>query len=433
MLYNEQSLLVLAVSLPCLAISITSMIMADFSGYLIAFITIVLVLVCFFVIATYKNRAEYRVRTLSNLIESMIDGDYSLRGKLQTDQAYRELLNLINDLADTLAKHKVEARESKILLERILGQMNAMVLAVDPNHKVIMANASADKLCPSTLSSLVGANINDFAVGTQLATSDGGIIEFEDAKLSGEYFLVKERFLSEGKAHQLYLLTNAERLLMEKERQAWQSLIRVLSHEMNNSLAPISAISQSMTKKIAKIDDKSQRESLDEGIAIISERSDSLSEFIARYTELSHLPKASKSVVNLQEVLARATALFTDFAIQIEPSCNREVTIDVRQVEQMLINLIKNAKEAMNHQAEKKAKLFCIDDGDVWQLVIEDFGSGIANTDNLFVPFYTTKKHGSGIGLALCRQIMFNHNGNIKLVNKPDSTGCKVYLSFPQC
>lgn len=429
-LRDEHVLLAVLVCLPCYLITAFALYSANFSGYLIAFVLLLLFLLCCFVIVASKQKTDYQARTLTNLVESLIDGDYTLRGKLQTSRAYQELFELINSLADTLSQHKSEARESKMLLERILEQMDAMVLAVDPNSCVVMANASAKQLLPAK-SEILGRKLSDSVAGVQILESAAGVIEFQSQELPGEYFLFKETFLSEGVEHQLFLLTNAERLLMEKERQAWQSLLRVLSHEMNNSLAPIASISQTMTKKIDKLADDSVRESLSKGVAIIDERARSLSGFIASYSQLSHLPKAKMVQVDLLQLLSQVTSLFSEVEFDLQGCQPRQFSGDKQQLQQLLINLFKNASEAMSHQQQKRISIYSSESVDSWQLLIADYGNGVANLDNLFVPFYSTKSGGSGIGLALCRQIMFNHQGSIKLDNRVTENGCLVTLSFP--
>jgi nitrogen fixation/metabolism regulation signal transduction histidine kinase len=444
---DTQVMLVLLACVPLFIVNIIALLLTGISGYLIAFILIVLFLLCCYVVVASKNNAEYQIRTLSNLIESMIDGDYSLRGRLQTNPAFQELLNLINNLADTLSSHKIEAKESRLLLERIMEQMDAMVLATDEHGMVVMANASATKLILGNVENINQVSLKSLPIGATIVKADSGIIEFKQSSLNGEHFLFKESFLSEGKQHQLYLLTNAERLLMEKERNAWQSLLRVLSHEMNNSLTPISAISQSLQTKLKRSLASPQAsinsESLLEGINIINERADSLSSFIASYSQLSHLPKPHLTHFNLLSIIKNTAGLFPD--CQIKVNVEEEITIkaDKSQFEQMIINLFKNAVEAMSDSEEKVITLSYTHEP-LWQHIsIADNGTGIANFENLFVPFYSTKKQGSGIGLALCRQIMFNHNGLIKLHNKPekaldinidnqtDNKGVEAILSFP--
>lgn len=424
--------LILFVCVPCFLVSGIALFMAQISAYLIAFILIILFLLCCYVVADNRRNAEYQIRTLSNLIESMIDGDYTLRGRLQKNQAFQELLNLVNNLADTLSIHKIEAKESRILLERIMEQMDAMVLATDDDGFVVMANASANKIILEGVEHLTNIKLSASTLGAQIKNAESDIIEFSAAHLSGEHFLSKEPFLTEGKQHTLYILTNAERLLMEKERKAWQSLLRVLSHEMNNSLTPIATISQSIQKMLQKPQAELNKTSLLDGVNIINERANSLSLFISSYSQLSYLPDPNKSLFELETILNSTAILFPEGEISISESCNVIVEADKHQFEQIIINLFKNAIEAMAQNTRKAISVTCYQQ-DKWQHIsIVDHGVGIANIDNVFVPFYTTKEKGNGIGLALCKQILFNHGGSIKLSNTNNHKGVEVLLSLPK-
>jgi len=452
-----QKSLILLITLPCLLITLIALLLAAISPYLIAFIMIILSLIAVYVVVTSEQRAEYQIRTLSNIIESMIGGDYTLRGRLQTNPAFQELLNLVNNLSETLSLHKIEAKESRQLLERIMEQMDAMVLAIDEQGLVVMANASAKKLLLNNATSIEGIVLSQLEVGRKVLASAGGLVVFNDDKpehnanahqqsqLYGEHFLFKESFLSDGRPHQLYMLTSAERLLMEKERQAWQSLLRVLSHEMNNSLTPISAISQSMKQKLSNTDKALNRQSLLEGVGIIHERAGSLTNFIARYSQLSHLPLPTKAQFKISQLIDHCTALFSDYCFEYKNNNDVNSFIDNKlfsklsiegdksQLQQVFINVFKNAVEAMtgSAQAGKNIAISCQQESKWLRIIITDQGQGLANKDNLFVPFYSTKPLGSGIGLCLCRQILFNHGGTIALNNNSSGIGAHVILSLP--
>jgi len=440
--HQDQPKLILLICIPCITITTIALFLAGISYYLIAFIFIILSLLCLYVIVASAHRSEHQIRTLSNIIESMIDGDYSLRGRMHSNHAFQELLILVNNLAESLSLHKVEAKESRLLLERIMEQMDAMVLAVNEQGYLVMANASAKKLLLNDVKEISHCKLAHHPIGAQIVNAPTGIIHFKDknnfnkvSSITGEHFLFKESFLSEGLQHQLYTLTNAERLLMEQERKTWQSLLRVLSHEMNNSLTPISAISQSIKRKLKNTEQTINRSSLLEGLNIIHERADSLSAFIASYSQLSHLPMPNKTCFELKPLMDKSLALFPQ--LTLSPSkqyCCPEgllVTADKAQLEQVIINLFKNAFEAMEKSVEKNIEVECRQDEKWLKIVIKDQGQGIANSENLFVPFYSTKPAGSGIGLSLCRQILFNHQGTINLNNRNEQQGAEAIICLP--
>ena len=427
----QQKHLFLLATLPCIIVAVGSLWSTNLSGYLIAFILIVLMLLVSYAIVASRQASEYQVRTLSNIVESMLHGDYSMRGRIQSDQAFHELLTLVNRLADTLSQHKLAAEESRLLLERILEQMDAMVVAINEQHQVVMANASATKIMLNDVPEVNGLLLSDFKIGALLLAADSGIVDIQQPPLSGEYFLLKENFLSDGKPHQLFIVTNAERLLMEKERQAWQGLLRVLSHEMNNSLTPISAVSQSMKRKLQGSQDSICYDTLLEGVNIINERANALGEFIGSYSQLSHLPKPNKERVELSLLIERLMLLFPNCQFKSAIESDLTVEIDKNQLEQVLINVFKNAEEAMNQSIDKVIEIRCHQEMGWQHISIKDCGKGIANIENIFVPFYTTKPQGSGIGLVLCRQILFNHQGMFKIRNRDGEAGVEVSLSLP--
>jgi nitrogen fixation/metabolism regulation signal transduction histidine kinase len=436
---DDHGLLALVLCFPCLLITTVALVIANVSAYLIAFIIIVLTLIATFTVVISRQKSQQQIRTLANIIESMIDGDYSLRGREQNNQAYQELLTLVNNLSDTLALSKIEAKESRQLLDKIMQQMDAMVLAVDENGRIVMANDSAQKLLLIDMSKQSNLLLTDLTIGKTISAAESGIINFEQPQLKGEHFLFKEYFLSEGKQHQLYLITSAQRLLLEKERKSWQSLLRVLSHEMNNSLTPISSISQSMTQKLKNEDKALNRDSLLMGVEIINERASSLSSFIASYSQLSHLPDPNKCTFVLEDLIQSCAALFSDSRLVFTKECielnNLTVNADKAQLEQVFINIFKNAQEAMqtiDNDTDKIIEVYCQMDEKYFQLHICDSGIGIANEENLFVPFYSTKPQGSGIGLALCKQIMFNHGGLLTLTNRKKVQGAEAIISLPK-
>jgi nitrogen fixation/metabolism regulation signal transduction histidine kinase len=422
---------------PCLVLTTISLYVAGVSNYLIAFINIVLSLLAVFVVVSSRQRSEQQIRTLSNILEAMIDGDYSLRGRLQHNQAFQELLGSVNSLGETLSRHKIEAKESKLLLEKIMQQMDAMVLVVDDQGFIVMANDSAKKLLVGKQylsKNLQDIKLIELELGDVISLADSGIIEFNHQTLGGEHFLFKETFLSDGKQHQLYLITSAERLLIEKERKAWQSLFRVLSHEMNNSLTPIASVSQAMKRNLEDENKALNRTSLYEGANIVNERAVALSAFIASYSQISHLSLPNKTAFDLNLLVIKLAKLFADCQLQfMDHSVTVEqmtISADKSQLEQVLINIFKNAQEAMQQQNKVIEINYQVDEKHL-HLIVSDHGVGIANPENLFVPFYSTKPQGSGIGLSLCRQIMFNHGGIIKLINRKNAPGAQAILSLP--
>ncbi len=428
---SQQMMSLAVVFVPCFLTCVIALLHTNVSIYLTAFISVVLLLLYLFSAVTIRHQSQYQVRTLSNLIESMIDGDYTLRGRSQDDLAFQELLNSVNQLAVKLSTHKMEAQQSRLLLELIMEHMDGMIVATNQQDRVVMANSAAKRLLFEDTQALADVSLRNAPLGDLIIATEPGIIAFDAPPLSGEHLLFKESFLIDGNPHKLYVLTNAERALMEKERSAWQRLLRVLSHEINNSLAPIIAVSQSIEHKLKQAQEATEQTNLLDGITIVSERANALSLFIASYSELYHLPLPQKTNFTLGPTINSLSQLYPDCDIQCHFSPTVSVYADKQQFEQVVINAFKNAMEAMHNSPHKAIEINCENNQEHMVITIRDYGSGIANTENLFVPFYTTKPKGSGIGLTLCRQIMFNHEGTIKLRNHPSQTGCELILTLP--
>ena len=224
------------------------------------------------------------------------------------------------------------------------------------------------------------------------------------------------------------MFNNISQELQKNEQQAWQNIIRILNHEVRNSLTPISALSQNLLEM-----PNLKAEQYQQAVKIIDSRSNNLLAFIDSYSDLAKLPLPSMQPFDLTLLLQEIKTLVQQVRLNISESLM--IKADKGQIEQVLINLIKNAKESQvsrhfGNKSETDSKDIEVSvTSNNQQVIIEvlDRGCGIANSDNLFVPFYTTKEKGSGIGLALSRQIINNHNGELTLENRKDTAqkeGC---------
>jgi two-component system, NtrC family, nitrogen regulation sensor histidine kinase NtrY len=241
----------------------------------------------------------------------------------------------------------------------------------------------------------------------------------------------RSNFRQGGLPHQLLVLTDLSRALRDEERQAWQRLVRVLGHELNNSLAPIKSIAGSLEGLVAcqprpgDWEDDMQR-----GLSIISARAESLSRFMEAYARLARLPAPQCQPLKVAEWISRVVTLEPRMSIAIQPGPAVTIQADPDQLDQLLINLIRNAADAALEtggrvQISWKKLLAYV------EIAIEDEGPGLSNTANLFVPFFTTKPKGSGIGLALSRQIAEAHGGILTLENRKHGHGCEARLRLP--
>lgn len=416
---QQQTRLLLSISLPTILVAFFSLFYAGINTYLLAFFSIIALLGLFYVVYAIRNNIEKQQQLISNLLAALIEEDYTMRGNLQQDAAIAPLLKLINTLADNLQTKSRQVSEKQILIDKILDQVQAICFAYDNEQNIVMANHAAhtqlflgQELAPCTL--------QNFNWMKSLTEKNSAVVTLNYSQLKGEYFAFKDKYLSAGTPHTLLLLIKAEQILDERKQQAWQDLLRVLSHELNNSLTPIATISRSLNKKIQQCEFPQQPQ-FQQGLEIISERASSLQAFITSYRELAQLPKPSKSAVTLQSLFEPVLPLFDcEFTYSEnwpKVASQLVMNVDKKQLQQVLINLIKNAIEANAAKNKRSIELDLEESDDILKITIRDFGQGIANFDNLFVPFYTTKHQGTGLGLALSRQIMLHHDGQLQLEN----------------
>ena len=227
------------------------------------------------------------------------------------------------------------------------------------------------------------------------------------------------------------MLTDLTRPLRAQEVQAWKRLVRVLGHELNNSLTPIMSIAGSLRSLISRQPPPEDWEDdVQDGLSVIAGRAESLSRFMSAYARLAKLPDPKLAPVNVEEWVRRVAELETRLAVTLSPGPAVTVQGDGDQLDQLLINLVRNAVDAAQETGGGVRAGWRVVNSHL-EVCVEDDGPGLSNTGNLFVPFFTTKPHGSGIGLALCRQIAEAHNGTITLENRSDGHGCEARLRLP--
>lgn len=399
------------------------------SGYLISLISLSLFCLIVFCATTIYDKITFQLRTLSNLLEGMVHGDYSLRGRQTSgsaDNALTQLVNQINGLADTLLAQRYAAKESQLLVSKVIQHIDVAILAIDEKQTVALVNPAAEKLLNVTEQSVLGKDLNHIGCQPLLNVQDQKLVSMEFAAKKGKFQVIKDQYREQGHQHQLFFITDVNQLLREQERQAWQNLIRVLSHEINNSLSPIASLAGTLKGFSQKIDNAAIADNFNQGLAVISERAESLGQFIQSYRQLTHLPAINLSQVALANLVSKLLALLAkefsrEIKVDIAPSIM--VNADPIQLEQVLINLIKNAHEASKLPSDK-ITIKAEQTANKTVISIIDNGAGLSDSDNLFTPFYTTKAQGSGIGLVLSRQIIEAHGGTFYLTNRNETNGC---------
>jgi len=371
------------------------------------------------------------IQTLSNVVSSLREGDYSFRARGSgTGDAFGELAAEVNALADLLQKQRVRSLEATALLARILEVMHAPLFAFDREDLLQLVNNSGVKLLGLTHARSFGHSARELGLEELLASPDQSIHSF-GAK-STRWLLRKAVFRQDGAPHTLLLLADVSLPLQEEEQIAWKRLIRVLGHELSNSLAPIKSIAGSLLARVDNMqgEDATLRD-FRRGLGVVESRADALHRFVQSYRLLAQLPPPNFKQVAVGPLLERVVLLEQRLPVHLEAGPAVTLDADPDQLEQMLINLLRNAVDASLTNGAEPVRVFWRLDDSALLVAIEDRGMGIANSENLFVPFYTTKPAGSGVGLALAQQIARAHGGEISLINREDGEGARATIRLP--
>lgn len=434
-------LLALLAGLPGTAVALIILLIEDYSAKVIW--TFGLLVVGFWLgfAFTLRERVVRPLQTLSNLLAALLEGDYSIRsrGAATTDALGLAMLE-VNALGETLREQRLGALEATALLRTVMEEIDVAVFAFDHEDKLRLVNRAGERLLAMAAERMTGRTAEALGLDALLAGDDQRIIDEAFPGARGRWQLRRSTFRQGGVPHQLLVLSDLSRTLREEELAAWQRLIRVLSHEINNSLAPIKSIAGSLSAALERAPHGSgthgsmRGDELDDdlrrGLSIIAGRSDALQRFMASYARLARLPPPRRAPLDVGEWVRRVVALETRMAVHIEPGPNVTIQADGDQLDQLLINLVRNAVDA----AQETGGAACVawaTSNDHVTVVVRDDGPGLADTANLFVPFFTTKPSGSGIGLALSRQIADAHNGSLTVENRVDARGVEARLTLP--
>jgi two-component system nitrogen regulation sensor histidine kinase NtrY len=382
-----------------------------------------------------RNRVVFSLQTLSNLLAAMREEDFSLRGRgARPDDAMGEVMIEVNSLSETLREQRLGALEASALLRTVMEEIDVAVFAFDESEQLKLVNRAGDRLLERPAERLLGFSAEELGLEACLEGDPARTVEFSFPGGAGRWAMRRSSFRLGGSPHQLVVLTDLRRALREEERQAWQRLIRVIGHELNNSLAPIQSVAQSLESSVVRAKDQHTGDSIfddiRQGLTIIRSRTEALSRFMAAYTHLAKLPKPSLAPVDFAELLRRVAAIERRISVELAAGPRVTISADRDQLEQLLINLIRNAADAASElRGGVRIEWTC--NANFLDLLVLDEGPGISNPTNLFVPFFTTKPGGSGIGLVLSRQIAEAHGGSLTLQNRTDRRGGKAHLRLP--
>jgi len=379
-----------------------------------------------------RRRAVYPLNTLANLLEALREGDYSLRGsRARRGDAIGEVVIEINTLSQTLREQRLAFEEKSALLAKVIAALDIAVIAFDAKRALRLANPAAERLLGAPFAGLDGRSAEDLGLGDWLEIVEPQLIERSFPGASGRWEVRRAQFREGGRPHDLLVITDLSRTLREEERLAWQRLLRVLGHELNNSLAPIRSMAATLSKLIATEPLATDwREDAGNALGIIGDRAEALARFMARYTALARLPPPHPAPASFDELARRTARLEQRIAVQVEEGPSVRLVIDADQIEQALINLIQNGTDAALPTGGDVRLRWRLEGG---ALIVEviDGGPGLPPSENLFVPFFTTKRGGSGIGLVLARQIVEAHGGSLTLENRDGARGCIARLRLP--
>jgi two-component system, NtrC family, nitrogen regulation sensor histidine kinase NtrY len=382
--------------------------------------------------AAVRDRVASPLRTIANLLEAMREGDYSIRARGGTgDDALSDVMQQVNAMGATLRAQRLGAMEATTLLRKVMEEIDVAIFAFDEFQKLKLLNRFAERLIALPAERAIDLPAAQLDLATFLSGETSHTVQRAFPGGFGRWGVARTSFREGGLPHQLLVITDLTRPLREEELQAWQRLVRVLGHELNNSLTPIKSIAGSLETIIKREPlPEDWREDMIRGLNIIGGRAESLARFLGAYAKLARLPRPVLNPINVADWLRRGARFETRVPITIEPGPDLIIQADSDQLEQVLINLLRNAADAMDSQPGQIVIRWRVER---WQLIvdIEDDGPGLAATANLFVPFFTTKPGGSGIGLVLCRQIIEAHGGVLSLTNRDGARGCIARLHLP--
>ncbi len=382
-----------------------------------------------------RERVIRPLQIVSNLLAALREGDFSIRARgARSDDPLGEVMLEVNVLAETLRQQRLGALEATVLLRKVMEEIDIAVFAFDGDARLRLVNRAGERLLLQPSERLLGSGASVLGLEACLRADAAPILDLAFPGRPGRWEVRRGTFRQGGLSHQLLVLSDVSRALREEERQAWQRLIRVMGHELNNSLAPIKSIAGSLERLIVRAPKPADWEDdLDRGLSVIAARAESLSRFMNGYARLARLPQPRLGSVAVGELVRRVAGLETRLGVVVVPGPEITVQADGDQLEQLLINLVRNgADAALNTGGGVRAGWRKASGSPAaLEVFVEDDGPGVPNTSNLFVPFFTTKQQGSGIGLVLSRQIAEAHGGTLTLENREPGPGCRAQLHLP--
>jgi nitrogen fixation/metabolism regulation signal transduction histidine kinase len=379
-----------------------------------------------------KEKVVFPLQTLSNLLAALREGDFSIRARgANPDDALGEAMMEVNYLGQVLREQRLGALEATALLKTVMAEIDVAVFAFDSDQRLRLVNRAGEKLLAQPTERVIGRSAAELGLADCLMSDNVRTLQMSFPGGAGRWEVRRSTFRERGVPHQLLVLSDLSRALREEERQAWQRLVRVLGHELNNSLAPIKSIAGSLESLVTREPmPHDWKEDVQRGLGVIGSRAAALSRFMEAYSRLARLPMPRLKPFSVSALIKRVVRLETRLCVSIVAGPEITLRADGDQLEQLLINLVRNAVDASMETGGGVQVGWRKINGQI-EVRVEDEGHGLSNTANLFVPFFTTKPGGSGIGLVLSRQIAEAHGGSLALENRQNARGCVANLRLP--
>ncbi len=396
--------------------------------------TLLLVILSFWlgVAFSVRERVVRSLQTFANLVSALREGDYSIRARgARSQDSIGEIAREVNALSQTMHDQRLGELEATALLRTVMAEIDVAIYTFDGRQRLRLVNRAGARLLGRPQERLIGSSATELGLAEFLEGEPTRTVQRSFAGGSGRWGLRRGAFREGGLPHQLLVVSDLSRALREEEREAWQRLIRVLGHELNNSLAPIKSVAESLGSLLRRsVRPPDWEADLQHGLNIIGARAESLNRFMNAYARLARLPPPRLQPVELADWVRRAAGLETRIAVKVVAGPALTIRADGDQLEQVLINLLRNAADAAL-ETGGAVSISWRKNGSYMEVLVEDEGPGLPNTANLFVPFFTTKPGGSGIGLVVSRQIAEAHGGSLTVENRAPLSGCQARLRLP--
>lgn len=424
--------LAIAAGLPGSLVALVLLWTGEFTAKFQWTFTLIILLCSLGFVFSLRHRIVFQLQILSNIVAALREGDYSMRARAsEKGEGLTEVVRELNALTDTLQQQRLGALEATALLRKVMKEIDVAVFTFDGEDSLRLVNRAGEQLLVRPAERLLGRTAADLGLEDCLEGEPSQTLDIHFPGGSGRWGVRRTSFREHGLPHQLLVISDLSRPLREEERQAWQRLIRVLGHELNNSLTPIKSIAETLENLLARESlPQDWKKDVQQGLRVITSRVEALNRFMGAYSRLARLPQPKLEPLDLKTLVDRVVGLETRMTVDVQEGRKLSVNADADQLEQVLINLVRNGVEAAI-ETGGGVDIGWKANGRFVEIFIRDEGPGLANTTNLFVPFFTTKAEGSGIGLVVSRQIAEAHGGHLTLTDRDDASGCQARLSLP--